>query len=158
MNAGSESRLSLVHPLLAAKIRRVAAELAPRGIEARVVQGLRTKEEQDALYAQGRTKPGKIVTDARGGYSLHNYGLAVDMTPGARGVNPWQPEWNAAHADFVAMIDLCEAEGLIAGARWVHLPDADHFQMAGIPVTPTAEMLACLMEGGCEAVWKKFLP
>ncbi|ETT55410.1 peptidase m15b and m15c dd-carboxypeptidase vany/endolysin [Paenibacillus sp. FSL R7-269] len=42
-------------------------------------QGLRTIVEQDALYAQGRTKPGQIVTNAKGGTSYHNYGLAVDF-------------------------------------------------------------------------------
>lgn len=40
---------------------------------------LRTFAEQDALYAQGRTKPGTIVTKAKGGQSYHNYGLAVDI-------------------------------------------------------------------------------
>lgn len=45
----------------------------------RISQGLRTIAEQDALYAQGRTAKGKIVTNARGGSSYHNYGLAVDI-------------------------------------------------------------------------------
>jgi hypothetical protein len=45
----------------------------------RVVSGFRTFAEQDALYAQGRTTPGNIVTPARGGESAHNYGLAVDI-------------------------------------------------------------------------------
>ncbi len=45
----------------------------------RVVQGYRTFAEQDELYAQGRTKSGIIVTKAKGGQSLHNYGLAVDI-------------------------------------------------------------------------------
>ncbi len=45
----------------------------------RVAQGYRTSAEQDALYAQGRTTPGSIVTWARGGESIHNLGLAVDV-------------------------------------------------------------------------------
>lgn len=49
------------------------------GIIIRVTQGLRTIKEQDDLYASGRTKPGKIVTKAKGGQSYHNYGLAVDL-------------------------------------------------------------------------------
>lgn len=40
---------------------------------------LRTFAEQTALYAQGRTKPGKIVTQAKAGQSYHNYGLAIDI-------------------------------------------------------------------------------
>lgn len=42
--------------------------------------GYRSFEEQDALYAQGRTTPGDIVTNAKGGESAHNYGCATDWT------------------------------------------------------------------------------
>jgi hypothetical protein len=45
----------------------------------RIAQGYRTIEEQDALYAQGRTTPGNIVTYARGGQSNHNFGFAIDI-------------------------------------------------------------------------------
>jgi len=38
-------------------------------------------EEQAALYAIGRTAPGKIVTKARPGESYHNHGLAYDWAP-----------------------------------------------------------------------------
>ncbi|SVE43245.1 uncharacterized protein METZ01_LOCUS496099, partial [marine metagenome] len=44
-----------------------------------VVHTLRTYAEQDDLYEQGRTEPGKIVTNARGGKSWHNFGLAIDF-------------------------------------------------------------------------------
>ena len=160
MDASSEKLLAQVNPTLAQKVRNVATQMSAQGVELRVVQGLRTKEQQDALYAQGRTAPpppkGKIVTDARGGHSMHNYGLAVDMVPGIRGKKAWQANWNEKHPDFQKMIDLCEAEGLVAGARWIHIPDFDHFQMPGVPVSPTPDMLACLVQGGCQAVWQKF--
>lgn len=42
-------------------------------------QGYRSIAEQNAIYAQGRTKPGKIVTNARGGSSFHNFGVAFDI-------------------------------------------------------------------------------
>jgi hypothetical protein len=45
----------------------------------RIGQGYRTNAEQDALYAQGRTTPGPIVTWARGGESIHNVGHAIDI-------------------------------------------------------------------------------
>lgn len=51
------------------------------GIIIRVVQGFRTFEEQQAIYDQGRTKPGKIVTWSPPGSSYHNYGLAADECP-----------------------------------------------------------------------------
>ena len=56
-------------------------EAEERGLEVLLTQGLRTKEEQDELYAQGRTKPGAIVTYVRGGDSFHNWGVAVDFVP-----------------------------------------------------------------------------
>lgn len=47
----------------------------------RVIQAFRTFEEQNALYEQGRTKPGAIVTYCKGGASYHNFGLAIDVLP-----------------------------------------------------------------------------
>jgi len=78
----SLERCNLLHPKVReeAKAAIDAAEMNfPTNIKIRVVQGLRTIEEQDALYAQGRTAPGKIVTKAKGGSSFHNYGLALDF-------------------------------------------------------------------------------
>ena len=78
----SIDRVNKLHP----KIRKdvfdaiEAAENGfPANIRIRVVQGLRTIKEQDELYAKGRTTPGPVVTNARGGSSMHNYGLAVDF-------------------------------------------------------------------------------
>jgi len=50
------------------------------GKRVRITRAYRTKAEQDALYAQGRNgNPGGIVTYVAGGYSWHNYGLALDL-------------------------------------------------------------------------------
>lgn len=81
-DAVSIPRIAALHP----KVRyEVAATIAgieakfPANVKIRIVQGLRTKDEQDALYAQGRTKPGQIVTNAKFGQSFHSYGLAFDF-------------------------------------------------------------------------------
>lgn len=78
----SIARVDLLHP----KVRIEAAQLIdkaelglPSYLAIRVVQGLRTFKEQQDLYDQGRTKPGKIVTNAKPGSSYHNYGLALDF-------------------------------------------------------------------------------
>jgi len=77
----SINRAYLLHP----KIRQEVMDLIDKseakmpGVAVRIVQGLRTIEEQNSLYAQGRTKPGKIVTNAKGGQSYHNYGMAIDF-------------------------------------------------------------------------------
>ncbi len=55
------------------------AETQKQGIRLLVTQGYRSKEEQDYIYAQGRTRKGKIVTNAKGGSSFHNFQVAFDV-------------------------------------------------------------------------------
>ena len=49
------------------------------GADIRIISGTRTYKEQAAIFAQGRTKPGKIVTRAGPGQSNHNFGVAWDV-------------------------------------------------------------------------------
>lgn len=78
----TRDRVEKLHPKIrtevVAAIDEAEANLTP-GTKVRVSQGLRTFPEQDAIYAQGRTRPGYVVTKAKGGQSFHNYGLAVDF-------------------------------------------------------------------------------
>lgn len=156
MDSVSEQRLSQVYPALAAKIRQMADTLAGEGIEIRVVQGLRTTAEQDALYAQGRTAPGKIVTNCRGGHSYHNFGLAVDCVPSTQGPDqPYNPDWNNQHPAWQKMVDAGVALGLDSGAQWEHFKDFPHFQLTGpFPEgAPNAECQSLLASKGMQAVW-----
>lgn len=78
----TQERVAKLHPKIRQEVADTIAMVEagfPPTIKVRVVQGLRTIAEQDALFAQGRTKPGQIVTKARGGSSYHNYGLAIDF-------------------------------------------------------------------------------
>lgn len=89
----SIERIKLLHPAIIALVTKAIdkVELGMATNEAvRIVQGLRTFAEQDGFYALGRTKVnpdgkstkkpmGNIVTQASGGKSIHNYGLAVDF-------------------------------------------------------------------------------
>ena len=91
----------------------------------RITQGLRTYAEQDALYAQGRTTGGEIVTNARGGQSYHNFGLAIDVAPVQGGrVNP-----NAYPSD--RSVTIGKALGWEWGGGWRRFKDRPHFQMTG---------------------------
>lgn len=75
-------RIELLHPKLRDEANEIYEEICKRlsgKIHVRFSHTLRTFDEQDALYAKGRTKEGKIVTYARGGQSYHNYGLAIDI-------------------------------------------------------------------------------
>jgi peptidoglycan LD-endopeptidase CwlK len=157
LDAISEERLQPLHPVLEAKVRAMAAALWAQGIAIRVVQGLRTVEEQDTLYASGRTAPGKIVTNVRGGYSYHNFGLAVDCVPS---LNPpgaeYQPDWNPESTRYAAMVAAGVAQGLDAGADWETFKDHPHFQLTGAwPVEePPDEARAAMQDGGLPAVWQ----
>ncbi|CAJ0596443.1 unnamed protein product [Cylicocyclus nassatus] len=80
----SEDNLSTLVPFAQLAIRKwfsqkVKAFMAKHNVEVKVICGTRTIAEQDALYAQGRTKPGAKVTNARGGSSMHNYAIAIDL-------------------------------------------------------------------------------
>lgn len=120
--------ISLLHPELQAKCQELIKRCKNKGIEIIISQTLRTKEEQDALYAQGRTKPGSIVTNVKYPNSLHCWGLAFDV---AVIINS-KASWIAAHFDVVGPIG--EALGLEWGGRWQNFPDRPHFQLPGYRV------------------------
>jgi peptidoglycan LD-endopeptidase CwlK len=145
----SESRLSAVNPELARRIRQLAELLS---FPIRVTQGYRTWAEQDALYAQGRTTPGNIVTNAQGGYSAHNFGLAVDLVPMIDG----QPDWNNRDAKWQELLAKGKSVGLAEGAEWRTFPDAPHFYLEGTPANPDDNMRTLFADGGIQAVWNQF--
>lgn len=75
-------RIKTLHPKLRDEATEIYKEIQ-QALKGRAIcrfsHTLRTFEEQNALYAQGRTKAGKIVTNAKGGESMHNFGLAIDI-------------------------------------------------------------------------------
>jgi peptidoglycan LD-endopeptidase CwlK len=144
-----------VHPALEEKIRQIDAA-APE-INLQIPQALRTYQSQDALYAQGRTTPGKIVTDVRGGFSWHNFGLAVDVVP--EEAIAGQPDWNTAHPVWARLISIGEGLGLVSGSTWRTFPDFPHFQLTGkFPVDPDADVRNLFASGGVSAVWAAAFP
>jgi peptidoglycan LD-endopeptidase CwlK len=158
MDQRSEAALATVAPALADKVRAAADQLAGTGTYLLVVSGLRTAAQQNALYAQGRNgNPGHVVTNARAGFSMHNYGLAVDVVPYLSG-DGGQLNWTQETPQFQAMVTAMQAQGLIWGGSWHSIPDYDHFQMPGLPVTPNAAMQADYGDGGnaaLSAIWTK---
>jgi peptidoglycan L-alanyl-D-glutamate endopeptidase CwlK len=152
----SETRLAQVHPILAAKIRQLSALLAAENIYIRVTQGLRTWKEQDQLFAQGRTAPGQKVTNAKGGESFHNFGLAVDVVPDDAEVdNKFTPDWNVSHPSWKRIVELGQSIGLTSGALWRSRPDWPHFELTGrFPTSsPDPYMCATYENSGLQAVW-----
>lgn len=151
----SEQRLTFVNPKLAEKVRAAADALAAEGTFFRVAQGLRTYAQQDALYQQGRTTPGHIVTNAPGGYSNHNFGCAVDCYPFLSGPTG-DLNWNPTSEQFKAMVAALKAQGLAWGGDWLSIHDYPHFQLANVPTTPTESDRVALSEGGLTQVWAQY--
>ena len=157
MASPCEAKLGCINPAFAGQIRAAAEKLAAAGTAIQVASGLRTASEQDALYAQGRTAPGHIVTNARAGYSMHNFGLAADIVPYLSG-HTGCLNWDSNTPQFRAMVAALEKQGLIWGGSWKSIPDFDHFQMPDLPVTPTSAMRADYAGGTPEAlqrIWAK---
>ena len=82
MDKITEYRINTLHPIIREEVRELVtlANTKLKGnAQLRMTQAYRTFQEQNALYAIGRTKKGKKVTNASGGQSIHNYGLAFDF-------------------------------------------------------------------------------
>jgi peptidoglycan L-alanyl-D-glutamate endopeptidase CwlK len=154
MDKISEARLQEVHPRLARIVRQMAdiLELDKPPVTLRVTQGLRSWREQAQLYAQGRSAPGKVVTNAEPGHSWHNFGLAVDVVPfDLEG----QPDWNTSHPIWQRLVRLGTSLGLVAGAQFRTFPDQPHFQLTGkLPMSPDLEVRESYGQSGIAGIWK----
>ena len=149
----SEQRIAMGYVPLAMAVRAANdALVASTGNGFRVAQCLRSYAESDADYAKGRTAPGPIVTNAPGGHSWHNFGMAVDCYPFMAGQSG-PLVWSAGHPLFQAMVAALKAQGLAWGGDWVSLKDYPHFQPSNIPVSPTDADRAAFASGGLTAVW-----
>lgn len=99
------------------------AKCKEAGIDIAITSTYRDFESQDALYAQGRTKPGKKVTNAKSGESYHNWRVAFDFVPVVNG----HIEWSDIKL-FEKCADIGERLGLESGRKWGDLP---HLQYTG---------------------------
>lgn len=114
-------RVALLHPKFIPIITAFIDDVESfTGYPWLVDQGLRTFPEQAALYAQGRTVPGNIVTYSPPGTSYHNWGVAVDQVPVINGIIDWK-------YDYSKLRPLAIKHGLGMGLDFPH-PDYDHFE------------------------------
>lgn len=122
----SEARINKLNPIVANKTRELIKKAHAEGINIIIVQGLRTMEEQANLYAQGRTKAGKIVTNAKAGYSFHNYGIAIDFCLLADdGVNVL---WTV-NDKWRRVAEIGKSLGFDWGGDWISFKDYPHLEM-----------------------------
>ncbi|KUP25896.1 M15 family metallopeptidase [Paenibacillus sp. DMB5] len=135
IKAKSAARLKGLHPVVSAAADKLIERCYTCGIPILITQGLRTFAEQDRLFAQGRTAAGGIVTNAKGGYSYHNYGLAVDfalLLPDGSGVS-WDMKSDGDRdgtSDWHEVVQQAKALGFEWGGDWTSFKDYPHFQLS----------------------------
>ena len=116
-----------LHPRVKALAERFEAECLAIGYDILIYSTYRDNEAQNALYAQGRTTKGNIVTNAKGGQSLHNYRVAFDWVPIFKG----KALWNDSVA-YAKCGKIGEALGLEWAGRWTgKLKETAHMQYTG---------------------------
>ena len=143
----TDAHLTRLRPEVAARARRLLERAAAAGILLCLTQGFRSHEQQETIYAKGRTAKsdvpcrhgsdvrapgtceehplGATVTQSRAGFSWHNHGCAFDVAIlDARG----QPSWPEDDALWRRIGEIGEDTDLQWGGRWKH-PDRPHFQM-----------------------------
>lgn len=122
----SSRKLSDLHPKVAVKCQAFIDACASAGIDVIITSTFRDAEAQDALYAQGRTTPGSIVTNAKGGESFHNYQVAFDFVPIVNGKAIWDDD---------KLLGICggiaEGLGLTWAGHWIQFKEKLHCQYTG---------------------------
>ncbi len=105
------------------------------------IAGNRTWAEQDALYAKGRTAPGPKVTNAKGGQSNHNFGIAADFGVFRAGKYLDSDEPKTAEMIHRATAAAAKAERLPIewGGDWASFKDFPHFEIKTIYTTTAAK-------------------
>jgi peptidoglycan L-alanyl-D-glutamate endopeptidase CwlK len=132
----TEGHLRQLHPQVEALAREHLLELWSAGLKPQITQSYRSIAAQNALYAQGRTTPGAIVTNARGGSSLHNYRLAYDIGL----FNSYNGAFsgyisNGLDPSYTLAGKMGQDVGLTWGGTFTTIYDAPHFQLTwGIPM------------------------
>jgi len=114
-------------PLVRARVDAFLASCKKEGIDLLVTSSYRDIESQNALYAQGRTTEGKIVTNAKGGQSFHNFRCAVDVVPLKNG----KEIWDGADPVWATVGRLGKEAGLEWAGDWKTFKELAHFQYTG---------------------------
>lgn len=123
----SEHAIETLHPhtqpIARLFIIKCNAALAAQGLHAVITSGTRTYAEQAELYAQGRSRPGKVVTNAPAGFSNHNFGLAFDVTLFVGSTPVWEsPLYRRVLAPIGKKLTLSW------GGDWANITDEPHYE------------------------------
>ena len=124
-----------LNDLVEAKSKLLVNEAARKGIRVVITDDFRSAKDQDALYAQGRSTDGNVVTNARGGESYHNYGLAIDFALAAPEGEQliWDMDYDGngnSKSDWKEVVEIAKNLGFEWGGDWAKFKDYPHLQMS----------------------------
>jgi len=140
MTFDSRTECCIVTLLPAARdyARKLMVACLADGIRLKIISGSRTYAEQDSLYARGRTVPGLVVTDERGGYSWHNFGIAWDI-----GIFDGNGHYIRESHLYARAGEIGKSLGLEWGGDWYSRPEEWHFQLKiGLGIAQCREIVA----------------
>lgn len=162
----TEANLATLTPNTQAVARKflsaiIESNRLPSGWSVRIISGTRTYDQQNTLYAEGRTTPGRIVTNAPGGYSNHNFGIAFDL-----GIFNAKGQYIDDLSDSGAMTEkeissyyrmfpaIARPLGLTWGGDWISIDDEPHYELHPWPGLSEDQTLAKLraMHANGEAI------
>ena len=150
-DARSESCIVTLNPKAQKLARACLKTIRKGGIDARIISGTRSYSEQDKLFRQGRFgNPGPIVTNARGGQSNHNFGIAWDI--GVFDANGKYLGHSALYAKAGQIAMSAGITDLEWGGNWRTFKDQPHYQFAtGL----TVSQIRSRFESGQPIIWRK---
>lgn len=139
------SSSNLLFPLFYEEVKKGINAAREAGFPIAIFESYRTEERQNQLYAQGRTTPGKIVTNAKGGRSWHNYGLAIDVA--LYDDKRWS--WDFKPSEIAKYF---ESDNLIWGGTFKNF-DGPHYEWKLKPTLEQAQAL--ISRKGILGLWAK---
>jgi len=114
-------------PAVKVRVEKFINSAKDAGIDLLITSTYRDNASQTALYAQGRTAAGRIVTNAKAGESFHNYRCAVDVVPLING----KPVWDVSYQVWQTIGKLGQEAGLEWAGNWTKFKEMPHFQYTG---------------------------
>jgi peptidoglycan L-alanyl-D-glutamate endopeptidase CwlK len=133
INKKQSPAITELNPVVTKQMNELIRQSAEKGLVVVVTDGFRSLGDQDKLYAKGRTASGSIVTNAKGGQSYHNFGLAIDFalkTPSGKIIWDRQYDGNKnGKSDWTEVVDIAKRLGFQWGGDWEQFQDYPHLQM-----------------------------
>ena len=120
----TEKNIVSLLPAVQDLARQHVYQVRQTGADMRIISGTRTFAQQNVLYTQGRTAPGNVATNAKGGFSNHNFGVAYDV-----GFFDSKGSYVSEGPDYDVAGQIGTSAGLEWGGNWTGIVDRPHFQL-----------------------------